>query len=66
VQAKKCHQINAKLRIGDNPMISQFPTPSVTLSMLISETAYRAVVGVASLVNLMVRMLRLDSPKTEN
>lgn len=36
-------------------MTSQFHTPPVTLSMIISETVYQAVLGIERLVRLVAR-----------
>tara|TARA_R110002153_G_scaffold17865_4_gene62473 strand:- start:166 stop:366 length:201 start_codon:yes stop_codon:yes gene_type:complete len=37
---------------GENPMNTQFPNQSASLSMMISRTAYRAVVGIESIARL--------------
>ena len=38
-------------------MNTQFPNQSASLSMMISRTAYRAVVGIESIARLSTRML---------
>jgi hypothetical protein len=52
MKATRTYRPNAKSQPGGNLMNTQFPNPSVTLSMMISETAYKAVVVVEHLFRI--------------
>ena len=52
MKATRTYRLNAKSQLGGNLMNTQIPNPSVTLSMMISETAYKAVVGVEHLLRI--------------
>ncbi len=60
MKAKSTYQRDVKSQLGDNLMNMHFPLQSVSLSTMISETAYRVVVGVERLARFTRGVFRSD------